>query len=725
MLVLLILVWLLDANQNLFFLINGHAQWLPERFWAVVTTLGDAHVLLAAALVLAFRYPALLWILILAALLSFFPLHGVKELAGIARPAGVLSADAFQLIGVELRARAFPSGHTTSTFVFAAALFLAVTSSRWRAVIIGAAVLIAFSRVAVGAHWPADVFAGAALGWVSGLLGGILAAHRWPSGTRSSWQLFLAMIPAIAWLTLPTADLGYETRWLQVVLALAILAAVVINLWQIKPWRDDDLHAFFGDPASLAKLLIIGLAVLQLLVGAAAPLGADESHYALYGYFPALSYFDHPPMVGWLQWLVLHLSDKDLALRLWPIFLMALSNWALYRLAMRLYGERSRWSGLLAVGLLQAGLIVHLSGIGMLPEVPLLLFGLLAAHALLSIVEGDRRAWLWLGLMLGLAGLSKYTAVLLLPGILLVLIQARRLDDLRTVWPWVSALLAAALVAPVFIWNAQNDWASFAYQIHHGTGGAWSLSTFVQAQAGQFLAYSPAVYLLGVIALVGAARRGGDPADRFLLLLAAPILLVFAYNGGNTLTLPHWTLLGWALAAPLAAQLLIRVWSRRWVRWGVGASVAYALLFIVAFHVLVQAKPMVFPEGQHPLGEIIGWDKAAKRGLKLLDEMPEPLRADATLMTERWTIASRMAWNARPHPVRVIQRRNRQFDYWYGEPEPGQNAVLIVWSRTGGGPESWSKPRFDRCVWREKMPVMVKSTRVAEFDFYECRGFIR
>ncbi len=64
---------------------------------------------------------------------------------------------------------AFPSGHTSRAFAFAWALSYQVPDKR--VLIISAAALIGFSRVYIGAHFPLDVVAGAALGifiaWVS------------------------------------------------------------------------------------------------------------------------------------------------------------------------------------------------------------------------------------------------------------------------------------------------------------------------------------------------------------------------------------------------------------------------------------------------------------------------------------------------------------------------------------------------------------------------------
>jgi membrane-associated phospholipid phosphatase len=58
--------------------------------------------------------------------------------------------------------QSFPSGHATTAFALAAVL--GFISARWFVPAIIFAVLIATSRVALGMHYPSDVFAGAVLG---------------------------------------------------------------------------------------------------------------------------------------------------------------------------------------------------------------------------------------------------------------------------------------------------------------------------------------------------------------------------------------------------------------------------------------------------------------------------------------------------------------------------------------------------------------------------------
>lgn len=97
---------------------------------------------------------------------------------------GVLSADLLARLGKEVSGRerpyvadpdpepllrpaldlAFPSGHAATSF--AGAALLAWFAPRFAVPLYALAVLVAWSRVYVGVHYPADILAGAALGLV-------------------------------------------------------------------------------------------------------------------------------------------------------------------------------------------------------------------------------------------------------------------------------------------------------------------------------------------------------------------------------------------------------------------------------------------------------------------------------------------------------------------------------------------------------------------------------
>lgn len=466
-------------------------------------------------------------------------------------------------------------------------------------------------------------------------------------------------------------------------------------------------------------ILLLASTLLHLLVAGRIALSVDEAHYALYGLKLDWSYFDHPPMVGWLQATVLPFSQAEWALRVWPALLMALSGLLLYRLGRELFPRETPWLGFVAVLILQSAVIVQLLGIALVPEVPLLLFGLAAAISLWFAVSRQRwRDWLLLGLLLGLAGLSKYTAVTLALSVVLFTLWQGQWRVFLTLKPWLAALLALLIILPVLYWNAGHEWISLRYQLGHGAPDrGWELSRFLRAQAGQVLAYAPGIYLFGLIALFEAFRRRQQANRRLILSLAVPPLLLFGWAAGFEETLPHWTLLVFAILAPLSAHWLWHHWGQRWVRFTAFGSLAYSLVLLVLIHGQFLFSWLPFKPLHHPLSDLYGWQAAAERAVTLNEggELP--------LLVGNWSLASRIGWYARPQRVQVTDTRVDQFDLWFGTPPGGAEGLLIVPDYYEGRPEVSGLAKFERCVEVDSMIVSLGDTPVHRFSFHNCVGY--
>ncbi len=483
-------------------------------------------------------------------------------------------------------------------------------------------------------------------------------------------------------------------------------------------------------PWQAVLLLVAASTLLRLVAAAAVGLSTDEAHYALYGLHLDWSYFDHPSMVGWLQAIALQFSSSDLAMRVIPVLLFSAASLVLYRLTLTLFPQESPWLGFISVLLLQSAVMFQLIGMSMLPDSPLLLLGLLALLALHgAITRGQVRYWLWLGLWLGLAGLSKYTAVSLIISVLLALTFTRQWRQLRSPGPWLALLLGALLILPVLYWNYRHEWISFLYQLHHGTANpSWKITRLVVSQLAQLLVYGPAIYVFGLVAVVASLRewqqQGAQLGTQLCLALALPVLLLFGWNSGYEMTLPHWTSLGWIALLPLLARWLQRNWNKaRWVRVGSRVSSVYAVLLLgVLLSEFVFSWPS-FPDNRNPLRDIYGWEQAAQTAEKLRAEMAATPGTPPLLFTENWTYASRLAWYARPLPVQVLDNRFDQFDLWFGAPQNGARGILVVWPELQANPATGGAGQFAACTLREQLPVMAHGNLISTFSFYACDEF--
>lgn len=219
----LLAVWILQANQPLFLALNHLNGWPGDLFWAYITLLGNALIPLTLLLLLVRRRPEIVWAVLLAGVLATLFVHGIKETLAVERPVLVLPREQFHVIGRAYYAMAFPSGHATTAFMLAGVILLHL-GEPWRRrlaiPLLGLATLIGISRIVVGAHWPLDVLAGAAGGWLVAVLG-TFWARRWRWGETPNGRFWMTLLLIGCALTALT---HYETGYPQTDLGRRILA---------------------------------------------------------------------------------------------------------------------------------------------------------------------------------------------------------------------------------------------------------------------------------------------------------------------------------------------------------------------------------------------------------------------------------------------------------------------------------------------------------------------
>ena len=265
--------------------------------------------------------------------------------------------------------------------------------------------------------------------------------------------------------------------------------------------------------------------------------------------------------------------------------------------------------------------------------------------------------WLLLaGAFLGLGLLSKLTAGLLGLGVLSGLVATPRGRALlATPWPWLGALLAAALAAPMLWWNAVHGWPSLAFQAEHGLSGAGFSPLRLAASLGAQAAYLSPVLLAAAVGPAWRALRGG-PADRVLAATALPVVAFFTAAAAFTPgALPHWPAPGW-----LSAVLLLSAAGSRWLRPALLTGAALSLLLLVAL-----AVPL--PRG--PLDELSGW----REGVDAAQAVAQGRRLAAT----HWLALGQLGWASGASPAYLGARRSGP-SYYEPDPVVARQPLLVV-----------------------------------------------
>jgi 4-amino-4-deoxy-L-arabinose transferase-like glycosyltransferase len=451
-------------------------------------------------------------------------------------------------------------------------------------------------------------------------------------------------------------------------------------------------------------------------------LSVDEAHYLLYALHPALSYFDHPPLVGWVQWPLVALDAPTAVQRLIPGVLWLATVWGGYRLTVRMEGPGvdAQQAGLWAVLALTLAPLLHVLGIGLLPDTLLMAFTVALMWQTLNLMQSDTAQrpipWLVLGILLGLAGLSKYTAILTACAVAVCLLAVHGGRVLRNPWLWMAVAVAVAEVAPVAVWNAQNQWISFTYQAKHGAGNPWQAKEVLRFLLVQMLTYGVLLWWGGAGWMHTLRRDAQGRQPRWLLAFFAIYFVVLTVLSGGGSSLPHWSAPAWVALAPFAGIGLAQALraGRRGIITGLVVLQAVACVALLALMVTA-GRPFAF--SPNPFADLHGWSAAGERAHTLARQ-----NHLQSVSVQNWTLASRLGWYARPLPVHVLEDRFDQFDLWAGDLPVGASTLLVDWSHM-----AYEVPLgahgFASCTLLDSQEVTRLNASIASFRFYACLGW--
>jgi hypothetical protein len=339
-------------------------------------------------------------------------------------------------------------------------------------------------------------------------------------------------------------------------------------------------------------LTILALVVLRLVSAAWTPLTFDEAYYWMWSRHLAGGYYDHPPAVAYvIRAGTMIAGDTELGVRLVSILLALPMSFAVYRTAAILFGgERVAAT---ATILLNVTLMAAVGTMIVTPDAPLLVASSFVLVFLAKVLETGRGGW-WLavGIAVGLALLSKYTAMFFGPAILIWLVAVPKLRRwLVSPWPYLGAAGALAIFAPVILWNADHHWVSFIKQLGRARIEDFKPVFIAELIPTQIAFATPLVWILGAMGLYALLmHKAGALAARVLINSTFwTIVAYFIWHSLHARVEANWfapVYPAFAIAAAVAANLT--QWDQRQqrivdfcLRWAAPTGIVMFALLIV------------------------------------------------------------------------------------------------------------------------------------------------
>ena len=482
---------------------------------------------------------------------------------------------------------------------------------------------------------------------------------------------------------------------------------------------------YAGPLAGWALGASVALLALQALAARRLELTFDEAYYALWSRSLAFGYLDHPPMVAlFIRASTELFGGSELGVRAISLILVGALPGLIAFVAWRLF--RSAETAAFAVLMWIAMPLVLAGAVFVTPDAPLVGFWTLGLTALVELWRSGKARWLLaIGLALGLALQSKFTAAFFAAGVALALAATPSLRRWLSS-PALAAALGLALVvfAPFVVWNARHGWPTFAKQLGRAPPQGFAPGYVAEFLGSQIGLLNPLVFAALVAAVTTiswrapAAPGSRDEARRILFCSIAPAAVYFLLHSLHDRVQGNWL-------APLypACAVLAGDWVARARRAGLaglpgvvakGALWAAPLGLAVAALGFAQAMTGVVPLGPaDPAARIEGYRDLAR-------ELDTRARADraAFVLTQGYALTSLMTYYGDP-AIAIVQPDQRM--RWIFEPDPPQAlfaAPGLALGEAGKGFEVELKGRFLSVEPAGVLERRRAGVSIASYDLY-------
>lgn len=441
-------------------------------------------------------------------------------------------------------------------------------------------------------------------------------------------------------------------------------------------------------------------------------LSPEEAQYWDWSRHPDLSYYSKPPMVAYLNLLSTSLlGNTELGVRITPILMSFTLSLLLFLFIRDVFGDRIALFSSVLPNLFVG---TSINSILMTTDAPFIFFWGISVILVYYAVERNKAGmWLLVGTFGGLAFLSKYTAVFLLPLTLLYIYLTRR-ELLTSPKPYLSLIPALLLSLPVLWWNLKHEFVSFRHVSNLASKDRASLLEFLGGQA-LLLSLLPFLFLL-----YGWWRtfRERDKRLIFLTVYSLPIFLFFGSLALKKKVYANWPGFGYFTGSVLIALYMERLLGRsKPIFWSVVLSSSF-LVLLLHFTPLFDHLGLrrFLPPNRDPVNVMVGWEKLGR-------EVSELYTGKELIFSTAYQVSAELAFYVEGNPRTFVFHIGRMTQYYLWRDKlhelKGRDGIFV--SEGGLPPEVEKHFRTYELVKRVDIPW--RGEVVRSFKVYRLRDF--
>jgi 4-amino-4-deoxy-L-arabinose transferase-like glycosyltransferase/membrane-associated phospholipid phosphatase len=611
----------------------------------------------------------------------------------------------------------FPSSH--AAYAFAAATFCWLAHRRGALIYFPLAVLVGYSRIYLGEHFPSDVVFG-------GLLGAGCAAFIYWLGVPLKAQDIRRKIPLIRSIAAYRSGLSAQ-ELMYLTLAFGLVT-------------------------------VLGVARLYFILGGVYDLAPDEAYYWTWSQHLSYGYLSKGPGIAYLIRLFTSLFDNEpenvrlgaLACSLGIVTLTYVFSLEVFRSA------KTAFFSVLVIStipLYAAGSML------MTTDPPLTFFYALCAYGIYKVsATGSKRWWYISGLFLGGGILFKYSMPFIIPAIFIFLALSKdQRHWLGKKEPYLFVLIGCAFFIPALIWNWQQGWPTVSRLAWEAGLAeetvALNLQSFGDFLASQFFLINPFYFILMVWGFYLALRAyRNERKDEYLALFCVSGLMIAGFLVASFFRhmQANWVAFAYTPAVILATGFVGKGYARARERHKHHKLLVLFTVSIV-FGALIVASGFCLNglywlpweidrskqalEGTHGMEKLVGnledpayrlrgWRKLGVFVSRTFEKRLGDSK-DAFIFARKYQMAAELSIYVRPRK-RIFcanyGRKRNQFDFWPGyEDKPKGTDALFVSRDDSPPPQIYDE--FERVELTQIVPVTMNERLVRTFYIYHCYGF--